>query len=110
MFCSYTNSVVTLWNCLPELLLGELNYGQAVDMRGTGCIMAEFFTRYPIMQGSSEISQYMLISSLYGSITPEVWPNVVNLEVYKKIIPTSKIKYKKGKYNECFKLCVLDTN
>jgi len=86
MLYSYTNGVVTLWYRPPELLLGERNYGPAIDMWGAGCIMAEFFTRYPIMQGSSEISQLILISSLCGSITPEVWPNVINLDVYKKII------------------------
>ncbi|KAF0760370.1 cyclin-dependent kinase 9-like [Aphis craccivora] len=83
---NYTNGVVTLWYRPPELLLGERNYGPAIDMWGAGCIMAEFFTRFPVMQGSSEKSQLMLISSLCGSITPEVWPNVVNLDVYKKII------------------------
>ena len=34
----------------PELLLGERNYGPAVDMWGAGCIMAEMWTRSPIMQ------------------------------------------------------------
>jgi len=37
----YTNLVVTLWSRPPELLLGERNYGPAVDMWGAGCIMAE---------------------------------------------------------------------
>merc|ERR1719411_1435001 len=35
----YTNRVVTLWYRPPELLLGERNYGSAVDMWGAGCIM-----------------------------------------------------------------------
>jgi len=30
----YTNRVVTLWYRPPELLLGERNYGPAVDMWG----------------------------------------------------------------------------
>ena len=41
----YTNRVVTLWYRPPELLLGERNYGAAVDMWGAGCIMAEMWTR-----------------------------------------------------------------
>ena len=48
----YTNRVVTLWYRPPELLLGERNYGPAVDMWGAGCIMAEMWTRSPIMQVS----------------------------------------------------------
>lgn len=46
----YTNRVVTLWYRPPELLLGERNYGPPVDMWGAGCIMAEMWTRSPIMQ------------------------------------------------------------
>merc|ERR1712032_1367091 len=38
----YTNRVVTLWYRPPELLLGERNYGPAVDMWGAGCINVKF--------------------------------------------------------------------
>ncbi|XP_025203482.1 cyclin-dependent kinase 9-like [Melanaphis sacchari] len=82
---NYTNGVVTLWYRPPELLLGERNYGTAIDMWGAGCIMAEFWTRFPILQGSSDMQQLILISSLCGSITPEVWPKVVKYEVYNSI-------------------------
>ena len=48
----YTNRVVTLWYRPPELLLGERNYGSAHwPVGGAGCIMAEMWTRSPIMQG-----------------------------------------------------------
>ena len=46
----YTNRVVTLWYRPPELLLGERNYGPAIDLWGAGCIMAEMWVRSPIMQ------------------------------------------------------------
>lgn len=46
----YTNRVVTLWYRPPELLLGERNYSPAIDIWGAGCIMAEMWTRSPIMQ------------------------------------------------------------
>ncbi|ESN92963.1 hypothetical protein HELRODRAFT_108190 [Helobdella robusta] len=81
----YTNKVVTLWYRPPELLLGERNYGPSVDMWGTGCIMAELWTRSPILQGGSEQQQLTLISQICGSITPEVWPDVEKLELYNKI-------------------------
>ncbi|CAH2000236.1 unnamed protein product [Acanthoscelides obtectus] len=84
--CSrFTNRVVTLWYRPPELLLGERNYGPPVDLWGAGCIMAEMWTRSPIMQGNSEQQQLTLISQLCGSITPKVWPGVENLELYKKM-------------------------
>lgn len=54
-------------------------------MWGAGCIMAEMWTRTPIMQGSSEQQQIILISQLCGSITPEVWPGVESLDLYTKM-------------------------
>jgi len=81
----YTNRVVTLWYRPPELLLGERNYGPAIDCWGGGCIMAEMWTRSPIMQGNTEQHQLTLISQLCGAMTPEVWPEVVKLDLYTKL-------------------------
>ncbi|KAF9412202.1 hypothetical protein HW555_009225 [Spodoptera exigua] len=81
----YTNRVVTLWYRPPELLLGDRNYGPPVDMWGAGCIMAEMWTRSPIMQGPTEQQQLILISQLCGSCTPDVWPGVENLDLYNKM-------------------------
>lgn len=77
--------MVTLWYRPPELLLGARNYGPPIDLWGAGCIMAEMWTRTPILQGSSEQNQLSLISQLCGSITPEVWPDVQKLELFSKI-------------------------
>jgi cyclin-dependent kinase 9 len=49
----YTNRVVTLWYRPPELLLGERCYGKAIDMWGAGCIMAELWTRDPLLKGNN---------------------------------------------------------
>ncbi|XP_073790347.1 cyclin-dependent kinase 9 isoform X2 [Danio rerio] len=82
----YTNRVVTLWYRPPELLLGERDYGPPIDLWGAGCIMAEMWTRSPIMQGNTEQHQLTLISQLCGSITPEVWPGVdKKYELYQKM-------------------------
>ncbi|KAL4228242.1 P-TEFb-associated cyclin-dependent protein kinase Cdk9 [Mactra antiquata] len=81
----YTNRVVTLWYRPPELLLGERNYGPAIDIWGAGCIMAEMWTRTPIMQGKTEQHQLHLISQLCGTIKPDVWPACENLALYGKI-------------------------
>lgn len=81
----YTNRVVTLWYRPPELLLGERNYGPSVDVWGAGCIMAELWTRTPILQGETEQKQLYYISKLCGSITPEVWPGVTSLDQYNKM-------------------------
>lgn len=81
----YTNRVVTLWYRPPELLLGDRNYGPPVDMWGAGCIMAEMWTRSPIMQGSTEQQQLTLCAQLCGSFTPDVWPGLEKLELYHKM-------------------------
>ncbi|KAH3820389.1 cyclin-dependent kinase 9-like [Dreissena polymorpha] len=81
----YTNRVVTLWYRPPELLLGERNYGPPIDIWGAGCIMAEMWTRSPIMQGKTEQHQLQLISQLCGSIKPDVWPGCEKLEMYNKL-------------------------
>uniref|UniRef100_F1KZW2 Cell division protein kinase 9 n=1 Tax=Ascaris suum TaxID=6253 RepID=F1KZW2_ASCSU len=81
----YTNRVVTLWYRPPELLLGERHYGPQIDMWGAGCIMAELWTRTPILQGESEQKQLTLISNLCGSINPQTWRGVENLPLYGKM-------------------------
>ncbi|PVD22424.1 hypothetical protein C0Q70_18236 [Pomacea canaliculata] len=80
-----TNRVVTLWYRPPELLLGARVYGPEIDIWGAGCIMAELWTRFPIMQGHSEQEQLRLISQLCGSIRPEIWPGVEKLDLYGKV-------------------------
>ncbi|XP_060604841.1 cyclin-dependent kinase 9-like [Ruditapes philippinarum] len=81
----YTNRVVTLWYRPPELLLGERNYGPAIDIWGAGCIMAEMWTRTPIMQGRNEQHQLHLISQLCGSIKTDVWPGCDKLDMFTQI-------------------------
>lgn len=82
----YTNRVVTIWYRPPELLLGERNYGPPIDLWGAGCIMAELWTRNPIMQGNTEQNQLTLISHLCGSIAADVWPGVEKLDLFSKMI------------------------
>ncbi|XP_006817341.1 cyclin-dependent kinase 9-like [Saccoglossus kowalevskii] len=101
----YTNRVVTLWYRPPELLLGERNYGPLIDLWGAGCILAEMWTRSPIMQGNTEQHQLTLITHLCGSISTEVWPDVDKLELYSKLeLP----KGQKRKVKERLKAYVRD--
>ncbi|XP_014467222.1 PREDICTED: cyclin-dependent kinase 9-like [Dinoponera quadriceps] len=94
---AYTNKVVTLWYRPPELLLGEKNYGPSVDLWSVGCVMAEMWTRSPIMQGNSEQNQLVLISNLCGSITSEVWPDVEKLDLFKTLVDLPKEQTRKVK-------------
>ncbi|XP_062940580.1 cyclin-dependent kinase 9-like [Cynocephalus volans] len=101
----FTNHVVTLWYRPPELLLGEWDYGPPIDLWGAGCIMAEMWTRNPIMQGNTEQQQLVLISQLCGSITPEVWPNVGKYQLFEKL---DLVKGQKRKVKERLKPYVRD--
>uniref|UniRef100_A0A0D9XXQ6 [RNA-polymerase]-subunit kinase n=1 Tax=Leersia perrieri TaxID=77586 RepID=A0A0D9XXQ6_9ORYZ len=62
-----TSRVVTLWYRPPELLLGATEYGVAVDMWSTGCIVAELFAGKPVMPGRTEVEQIHKIFKLCGS-------------------------------------------
>ncbi|KAK8462409.1 hypothetical protein SEVIR_1G201800v4 [Setaria viridis] len=59
-----TSRVVTLWYRPPELLLGATEYGVAVDLWSTGCILAELLAGKPIMPGQTEIEQLHKIFKL----------------------------------------------
>lgn len=81
----YTPTVVTQWYRPPEILFDDRQYDQSVDMWGVGCVMGEFWHRKPILPGDNQISQIKLISNLCGTLSPEDWPNIVNLKGYKQI-------------------------
>ncbi|KAL5877714.1 hypothetical protein ACKVWC_006863 [Pyricularia oryzae] len=69
-----TQLVVTLWYRAPELLLGTIKYGQAVDMWSVGCIFGELLTREPLLQGKNEVDELTKIFELCGVPTEESWP------------------------------------
>ncbi|XVE94211.1 hypothetical protein REPUB_Repub01dG0262400 [Reevesia pubescens] len=68
-----TSRVVTLWYRPPELLLGSTDYGVAVDLWSSGCILAELFAGKPIMSGRTEVEQLHKIFKLCGSPSEEYW-------------------------------------
>ncbi|CAH9081672.1 unnamed protein product [Cuscuta epithymum] len=70
-----TSRVVTLWYRPPELLLGATDYGVAVDLWSTGCILAELYTGKPIMPGRTEVEQLHKIFKLCGSPSDQYWKN-----------------------------------
>lgn len=82
---TYTVNVVTLWYRAPELLLGDTGYNSAVDLWSAGCVMAEFWTRAPIMQGKSEREQIEMISRMCGTINTTVWPDVGKLQLFRTL-------------------------
>ncbi|RZB76847.1 putative serine/threonine-protein kinase isoform B [Glycine soja] len=68
-----TSRVVTLWYRPPELLLGASNYGVAVDLWSTGCILGELYCGRPILPGKTEVEQLHRIFKLCGSPSEDYW-------------------------------------
>ncbi|KAK3040464.1 hypothetical protein RJ639_028749, partial [Escallonia herrerae] len=68
-----TTRVVTLWYRPPELLLGAIHYGVAVDLWSAGCILGELYAGKPIMPGRTEVEQLHKIFKLCGSPSEDYW-------------------------------------
>lgn len=85
-----TQLVVTLWYRSPELLLGEKQYGAAVDMWSVGCIFGELMTREPLLQGKNEVDQVSRIFDLCGLPSEDSWPGFRRLPNARKLRLPSK--------------------
>ena len=68
-------------------------------MWGVGCIVAELFVGYPILQGGvadakteedNDIDQYLQICKLAGTPTKSTWPEVDQLPAYQLFTPRER--------------------
>ncbi|RHY96767.1 hypothetical protein DYB35_008307 [Aphanomyces astaci] len=65
----YTDYVSTRWYRAPELLVGDVSYGKAVDIWAVGCMFAEITTGLPLFPGDSDIDQlYHIIKCLVSDV------------------------------------------
>ncbi|KAI8623791.1 Pkinase-domain-containing protein [Xylariaceae sp. FL1651] len=84
----YTNRVITIWYRSPELLLGETQYGAAVDIWSAACVMVEIFTRHAIFPGDGgEISQLEKIYNVLGTPNRREWPGLVDTPWFELLRP-----------------------
>ncbi|XP_065909507.1 cyclin-dependent kinase-like 2 [Dysidea avara] len=65
----YTDYVATRWYRSPELLVGDTDYGKAVDVWAIGCVFCEMLSGEPIFPGDSDIDQIYLIIKCLGNLT-----------------------------------------
>jgi CTD kinase subunit alpha len=87
----YTNRVITIWYRSPELLLGETQYGPAVDIWSAACVLVEIFTRHAIFPGDGgEINQLDKIYNILGTPTKEDWPGIVDMQWFNLLRPTER--------------------
>ncbi|KAJ3227864.1 serine/threonine protein kinase, CMGC, CDC2/CDK sub [Chytriomyces hyalinus] len=82
----YTNMVVTRWYRPPELLLGTMRYGPAIDIWGVGCVFGEILKRRPIIVGSDDFDQLEKVWEIIGTPSAdapinskESWPSMQEL-------------------------------
>jgi cyclin-dependent kinase 9 len=104
----YTNRVVTLWYRPPELLLGTRDYGPPIDVWGAGCVMAEMWTRLPIMQGKVEQDQLIKIQKLCGGINPSTWPGVEQMPLWEKMQFPQETKFAQRIVTQRLKVFIKD--
>ncbi|CAK1366131.1 unnamed protein product [Cercospora beticola] len=107
----YTNRVITIWYRSPELLLGETQYGPAVDIWSAACVLVEIFTRHAIFPGDgSEIHQLDKIYNVLGTPSRSEWPGITELQWYELLRPTQRVqstfadKYRERVSPEAFEL------
>jgi len=87
----YTNRVITIWYRSPELLLGETQYGPAVDIWSAACVLVEIFTRHAIFPGDGgEISQLEKIYAILGTPNKVDWPGLVDMAWFELLRPTAR--------------------
>lgn len=64
-----TDYVATRWYRAPELLVGDTNYGQPVDVWAIGCVLAELIRGEPLWPGKSDVDQLHLIRCTLGQLS-----------------------------------------
>ena len=86
----YTNRVVTLWYRCPELLLGETDYGSAVDVWSMGCVFWEIITGEVLFKGKNINEVFFQICKKCGTPTENTWEGISKLKDYNLYIPQKK--------------------
>jgi CTD kinase subunit alpha len=87
----YTNRVITIWYRPPELLLGETQYGPAIDVWSACCVFMEMFTRKAVFPGEGgELSQLEKVYNMLGTPSRSEWPGIVDLPWYELMQPTQQ--------------------
>lgn len=106
----YTNRVITIWYRPPELLLGETQYGPAVDIWSAACVFVEMFTRKAIFPGEgTELSQLDKVYAMLGTPTRNDWPRIVDLPWFELMQPVERKKRQfEALYRDVFTPAALD--
>ncbi|XP_055495326.1 cyclin-dependent kinase-like 1 isoform X6 [Leucoraja erinacea] len=67
----YADHVATRWYRAPELLVGESQYGAAVDIWALGAVFAELVSGQALWPGKSDLDQIYFIIRTLGKLIPK---------------------------------------
>jgi serine/threonine protein kinase len=74
-----TDRVGTQYYWAPEQLLGDQEYGPAIDIWALACLMFEMVVGEPLFRGASDSEQFMKMCRMIGAPTVKDWPRMLGL-------------------------------
>ncbi|RZF35986.1 hypothetical protein LSTR_LSTR005399 [Laodelphax striatellus] len=78
-----TNEICGLWYKAPEVLLGDVNLSDKVDLWAAGCVIFEFWSNQILFKGNTERLQLISITQTCGFVSEEIWEGVKNLDAHR---------------------------
>lgn len=82
---NFTEYVATRWYRAPELLVGDTQYGTAVDVWAIGCVICELYSGQPLLPGNSDLDQLYLIKKTIGNLIDHHVKTLMNNPFYKGV-------------------------
>ncbi|KAH9578733.1 Protein kinase domain [Trypanosoma melophagium] len=82
----YTDYVATRWYRAPELLVGDVSYGKAVDVWAIGCIFSELSDGQPLFPGESDLDQLSLILRTCGPVPDRMVDIFEHNSLYRRVM------------------------
>ncbi|KEG10620.1 mitogen-activated protein kinase [Trypanosoma grayi] len=82
----YTDYVATRWYRAPELLVGDVAYGKAVDIWAIGCIFSELSDGQPLFPGDSDLDQLSLILRTCGPVPDRMVNIFEHNSLYRRVM------------------------
>lgn len=89
-FRQYSREIMTLWYRSPEASMGYKEYSIGVDCWALGCIMAQLINGTPIIRGSSDSEQLIIIFKIFGTPSFEAWPELEKMNGFSYRFPQFK--------------------
>lgn len=92
-----TAYVTTRWYRAPEIILGDANYGSAIDIWSVGCIFAEILGGTPLFPGGNPSDQFSWIIKILGTPSEsDIAPYSKDLKDFiQRLLPCSRVPFYK---------------